>query len=221
MKFGPEPTADCTGAVLAHGHRLPDGGSVKKGRILDAADIAALVGAGIDEITVARLEAGEIGENEGARIVAEAAAGTALRTGIAATGRVNLYAERAGLVIYDPTRLNEVNRVSESVTVAAARPFAPLAEGRLAATVKIIPLGLDAKTATTCATQASAAEPLFAVAPFKPMRIGLLQSQLAFARGKLLDKTREVLANERASSARDVDMIKPQPNTRNGRISIT
>ena len=62
MKFGPEPTADCAGAILAHGYRLGKKGALKKGHVLGDEDLALLIAEGISEITVARLEPGDVGE---------------------------------------------------------------------------------------------------------------------------------------------------------------
>ena len=193
MKFGPEPTADCVGAILAHGYRLGDGASFKKGQLLDQTDVDQLLAHHIVELTVARLEPGDLGEDEGARAIGQAAGGDGLRLGTAATGRVNLYAQARGLVIYDPAGLDKINRISEAATLAAATPFSRAERGQIIATAKIIPLGLPAETVTACVTLASQPSPLISLAPFKQMRVGLLQTQLPFATEKLLDKTRLVL----------------------------
>ena len=46
VKFGPLPAAEAEGAILAHTLRLPSGGVLKKGRVLSAADVAALAASG-------------------------------------------------------------------------------------------------------------------------------------------------------------------------------
>ena len=199
MIFGPEHTERCAGAILAHGHRLGDKGSLKKGHVLAAGDIALLLDAGIAEITVARLEPGEVDENEGAQAIAAAAAGSMIRTGIAATGRVNMYATLSGLLVYDPDRLHAVNGIAEAATIAAAPPFARLNKGQLAATAKIIPLGLASAIVEQCAKAAGDVGALFTMAPFQPLRIGLLQTRLPFSTDKILDKTTAVLGRRATS----------------------
>ena len=52
MEFGERPLARAKGAILAHSHRLASG-RIRKGRRLDADDIAALEAEGIDRAIVA------------------------------------------------------------------------------------------------------------------------------------------------------------------------
>ena len=74
MRFGDLPIGDAAGAILAHGVRRA-AISLKKGRILSTADIAALRGAGITSVMAARLEADDIGEDAAAARIAAAIAG--------------------------------------------------------------------------------------------------------------------------------------------------
>ncbi len=199
MKFGPEPTAVCAGAILAHGYRITGVISLKKGHVLEDTDIAKLLDASIDEITVARLERGDIGEDEGARRIAKAAMGTNIIASPATTGRVNIYAETQGLIVYDQLRLTAVNKVTEAATLAALSPYSRVAKGQLIATAKIIPFGLAENFIAQIGALASKHQPLFSVAPFRARSIGLVQTELPFATGKLLDKTRDVLARRAAA----------------------
>ena len=52
MKFGPVPIAGAEGAILAHSVGLPDG-RLRKGKILDPADLERLEAAGLTEIIAA------------------------------------------------------------------------------------------------------------------------------------------------------------------------
>jgi len=74
MKFGPVPAGAAVGAILAHSTRLP-GRIIKKGQVLSADDIAAITDAGIEQITVAALEAGDISEDEAAAAITDALTG--------------------------------------------------------------------------------------------------------------------------------------------------
>ena len=62
-----------------------------------------------------------------------------MRCGAAFTGRVNLFAEAAGLVVFDAPAIDRINAVDESITVATLAPFRPVVTGDMVATVKIIP----------------------------------------------------------------------------------
>ena len=92
MQFGEVPTEKAEGAILVHSLRL-GATALKKGRILSAADIEAVAGAGIDEITVVRLEPGDVREDPAADRIAAAVAGSGIATAPAFTGRANLFAE--------------------------------------------------------------------------------------------------------------------------------
>ncbi len=92
MKFGTVPLAEAEGAIAAHSIRHRSG-VVKKGTRLDATLIARLSAEGIGEVVAARLEPGDVHEDEAARRVAEALCGENVRLDEAGTGRCNLYAE--------------------------------------------------------------------------------------------------------------------------------
>ena len=78
MRFGELPLAEAEGAILAHSVRA--GKLVyKKGRRLDAADVAALRRPGARSVIAARLGPDDVHEDEAARLVAAAAAGPHLR----------------------------------------------------------------------------------------------------------------------------------------------
>ena len=73
MQFGRSSVTGAAGAILAHGVRQGEI-SFRKGRVLSAADIALLQESGINEVTIARLESGDVGEDEAASRIAKAAA---------------------------------------------------------------------------------------------------------------------------------------------------
>ena len=71
MKFGDVALKDAENAILAHSMRLADG-ILPKGRVLDKDDIAKLAVAGISSVVAARLEDGDLNENEAALKIAKA-----------------------------------------------------------------------------------------------------------------------------------------------------
>ena len=66
MKFGPVPVFEAKGAILAHALQLPDQ-RLKKGRVLSVDDLAAIHATGEEQIIVARLEPGDVAEDEAAK----------------------------------------------------------------------------------------------------------------------------------------------------------
>ncbi|MDQ2092634.1 molybdopterin-binding protein [Rhodalgimonas zhirmunskyi] len=144
MKFGPVPLTAAEGAILAHSVQAGKK-RLRKGMVLEEAHLTALAAAGLSEVTVARLEAEDLHEDAAARAVAAALIsgdGDGLGAGTATTGRVNLIAQGAGVVVLDADKIAAVNRVNPMITVATVPPFQQLAKGGLAATIKIISYGV-------------------------------------------------------------------------------
>ncbi|RKF15215.1 molybdopterin biosynthesis protein [Roseovarius spongiae] len=139
MKFGAVPVEEAGGGILAHSIKLP-GGRLSKGLIIGPEEVAALRAAGVDRVTVARLEPGDVEENEAAADLARTLAGGApgVSLGPAVTGRVNLLADRAGIVQLDAARIDAANAVDPMITVATVAPMHQILPGGLIATVKII-----------------------------------------------------------------------------------
>ena len=188
MKFGPVALDEAQGALLAHRLRL-EGGALKKGRVLTAADLAALRDAGYQTVTVARLDSDDLGEDAAAEAVARAAGGAGLSLGTAATGRCNIYAARRGIAVIERDRIDACNRIDEAITIATVAPFTPVEAGDLVATVKIIPLAAPRATVGACVAVASAPEPLVRVAETTRRTVGLIQTRLAGTKSSVLDKT--------------------------------
>ncbi|MBT0956365.1 molybdopterin-binding protein [Alphaproteobacteria bacterium KMM 3653] len=144
MKFGPVPLAQAGGGILAHSLSLP-GGRLRKGRVLGAADLAALGAAGIAQVVIARLEDGDMGEDAAALRLAQAlTAGGPLRLGAAATGRVNIFADAPGVARVDPARITAANRVDPVISIATVPEWQRMEAGGMVGTVKIIAYGVAA-----------------------------------------------------------------------------
>lgn len=179
---------DAVGAVCGHTLRLRPGLVLKKGRVLSAADVAALREAGYVEILAAQLAEGDIGEDEAASRVAQAAAGSGLRCAEASTGRCNLHADRAGLLRVDAARVHALNGIDEAVTLATLPDFSPVAADALLATVKIIPFAVEGTVVARCLKAVQGG--VVSVQPFDPARVqvGLVLSRLPSVPESLLDR---------------------------------
>lgn len=141
MRFGPVPTGEAEGAMLAHSVRLAKG-RLRKGHVLGARDVATLLEMGLEEVIVARLDPGDVGEDLAATAVARALVpdpeAQGLRLTEAFTGRVNLIAEGPGVVDLDADRLNRLNRIDPMLTLATVPAWQQMGRGGMVATVKII-----------------------------------------------------------------------------------
>lgn len=188
MKFGPVAAAEAVGAILAHSTRLP-GRVIKKGQVLSGDDIAAILEAGIEQITVASLAPGDIAEDQAAAAITEALTGTCVHAGKAFTGRCNLISDAHGVLNFQREHLDRLNLVSESVTVATTPAFEVVGEGQLIATIKIIPFAISSAVLEAVIAAAKSGPPMISVAPFQARKTGLILTRLPGMKESILDNT--------------------------------
>jgi len=186
MKFGPVPPRQAEGATAVH--TIRQGALVlKKGTLIGPAEVAALEAAGIPEIVVSRLEPGDVSEDQAAAEIAKAVAGEGARVDRAFTGRANLFADAAGVLVVDKTAIDRLNRVDEAITFATLSAFKPVVAGEMIATVKIIPFAVSEAALKTAL--AMAGKPFIRVAPYKIGKVGVISTLLPGLAGKVVDKT--------------------------------
>src|ERR1700739_2178713 len=144
MKFGPASPADAIGGVTVH--TLRQGALVlKKGTTIGPDEVEALTRAGVKEIVVVRLEAGDVSEDAAAASIAQAVTGEGINVERAFTGRDNLFAARPGILVIDRAAVDRINAIDEAITLATLSAYKPVVEGEMIATVKLIPFGVEGK----------------------------------------------------------------------------
>ncbi|MGQ3354289.1 MAG: NTP transferase domain-containing protein [Phreatobacter sp.] len=193
MRFGPVAVDEALGGVVAHAVRRP-GLLLKKGSVIGLEEIAALKAAGLATVTVAMAEPGDIGEDEAAGRIAAAVAGEGLRIDPPFTGRANLFAAEAGVLVVDRAGIDRINRIDEAITLATLPAFAAVEAGEMVATVKIIPYAV----AGDRVEEALAAGPLVRVAPFVRRRVAIVSTLLPGLADKVVEKTLRVTADRLA-----------------------
>ena len=191
MKFGAVPVTQAEGGVAVHSIRQ-SGLVLKKGTLIGKPEIAALQAAGISEIVVARIEPGDVSEDAAAAEIAAAVAGTGVRVDRAFTGRANLFAENAGVLVVDKDAIDRLNQVDESITFATLAAYKPVVAGEMIATVKIIPFAVAEKARDAALAAAAAARPLVRVAPYRLRKIGVVSTVLPGLATKVIEKTLKV-----------------------------
>lgn len=190
MIFGPTPLAEARGAILAHTVRM-ERRVLKKGTVLEAADIAALQEGGHASVVAARLEAGDVPENEAADRLAQALMAPLLARSRASTGRVNLFAEAAGLLVVDAPAVDRLNRLDESVTVATLASHLPVKAKEMLATIKVIPFAVPGAILDVAETLARQGGPMLSVHPFRPLKVGLVVTELPGLKEKVMEGAAE------------------------------
>src|SRR6201988_5050789 len=197
MKFGPASPADALGGVTVH--TLRQGPLVlKKGTMIGPNEVEALKGAGVKEIVVVRLEEGEVSEDGGAATIAQAVAGDGVHVERAFTGRANLFAAHAGVLVVDRSAVDRINGVDEAITFATLAAYKPVVEGEMVATVKLIPFGVEAKLRDAAVLAASGGA--LRIAPYTIKRVGVVSTLLPGLAPKVVEKTLRVTAERLAAA---------------------
>lgn len=187
MLFGAIRLADAEGAVLAHRIVLP-GLVLEKGRRLGPDELARLREHGLESVTAALEEPGDLGEDEAADRLAAVLTGQGVRAEPAFTGRVNLFAMAGGVMLVDKAGVDALNALDEAVTLATLPAFAAVEPGQMVATVKIIPFAVPESLVARCLAIATE-RPLLRLAPFGAPAVRLIQTVLPGTATKMLDKT--------------------------------
>ncbi|MDJ1158388.1 molybdopterin-binding protein [Chelatococcus sp. SYSU_G07232] len=199
MKFGPLVVDEAEGAIAAHSVRV-DGLAIKKGKRLTAEDVMHLRAHGVATVTVARLEPGDVGEDEAALSLAGAIAGPGVRVEAPFTGRSNLFAGEAGVLVALREAIDAINTVDEAVTVATLPAYKPVVAGEMVATVKIIPYAISGEVLQRAEDAARAAGPALSVAPYRLRSVGVVSTRLPGLKESVIDKTLGVLTERLAPS---------------------
>ena len=219
MKFGPVPIADAIGATAVHSIRQGDF-VLKKGTRIGPSEIAALKAVGIKEITVACLDAGDVPEDQAAAEIAEGIKGEGLRADQAFTGRCNLFAENAGVLVVDKNAVDALNRIDEAITVATLPAYKPVVDGEMIATVKIIPFAVPRVARDRAVAAAAQAKPVIRVAPYRLRKIGIVSTLLPGLSPKVIEKTLKITAARIAPAGAEIIAERRVPHEQ-GALSRT
>jgi molybdenum cofactor cytidylyltransferase len=196
MRFGAVPIGEAEGGVAVHSIRK-DGIVLKKGTMIGRAEVEALKAAGISEIVVARMDPGDVSEDAAAAEIAAAVAGEGVRVDRAFTGRANLFADIAGILVVNKEAVDRLNRIDESITFATLPAYKPVVAGEMIATVKIIPFAVAAAQRDAAVAVAETV-PLLRVAPYRIRKIGVVSTLLPGLAAKVIDKTLKITADRLA-----------------------
>ena len=211
MKFGAVPLKEALGATAVHSIRQ-DGLVLKKGTPIGPAEVAALEAAGIKEVVVARLEPDDIAEDVAAAEIAKAVAGEGVHLDRAFTGRANLFAKTAGVLVLDKIAIDDLNRVDEAITFATLPAYKPVVAGEMIATVKIIPFAVSRQARD--AALAGAGKPLLRVAPYRIRKVGVVSTLLPGLAAKVIEKTLKITAERLAPAGAAIIAEQRVPHDR-------
>ncbi|MFW6042099.1 MAG: molybdopterin-binding protein [Chloroflexota bacterium] len=186
MRFGPVPLDEATGKILGHNVTGEDGRRLfRKGKPLTEDDIEQLRQAGRETVYVAELEPGDVDEDSAAGRIARGLLGDGLRLSGPSTGRANLYATCLGMVRVDVGRLLRLNRF-DGVTLATVQNNAVVNEGKMVATLKILPYAIAQQTVVAAEAICSSGSGLLRLEPLAERTVSLILSGSQSSRDRVV-----------------------------------
>jgi molybdenum cofactor cytidylyltransferase len=194
MKFGETELKDCLGAYLAHSF-VQNNLRIKKGTQLDEVHLNQLSQLGVQSLVVARLDEGDLHEDEAANLLGDLCTTSEIRREEAFTGRVNFYAKSSGMFVPNAELVASFNKVHPAITLATLETQTPVEAGRMIATLKIIPFAApkSACNEITKKLEKNTSADLLALKLFEKTRVGLIATRLPHLKQSTMDKTVNVL----------------------------
>jgi molybdenum cofactor cytidylyltransferase len=206
MIFGRVPLIQAQGGILAHNLKTASR-VLAKGGLVDDTAYHLLEEAGYTEITIARLEPGDVPEGEAATQLAQALLNTHLHRSHDVHGRANLFAEATGLLRLDTGKIERLNLLDESITLATLPDRSTVAPGGMIATLKIIPFAVPAAIMARARALLAEGPPVFTLKPFRPLTTGLVLTELPHLKNAALLHT--IAATEARVKTRGGTLLPP------------
>jgi len=211
------PVDQAVGMVLPHDitEIVKDefkGCAFKKGHIIRTEDIEHLRRLGKDHIYVLELSDNEIHENEAARLMAAALAGTGTRyTDDVVEGKVAIKAAHDGLLKINKEALFRFNLLGE-VMCSTLHTNTPVKRGEQVAASRLIPLVGERKLVSEAVSIAEAGEKIVQVLPLKTVKAGLVITGSEVFYGRIEDRFEQVLRSKLAELGSEVAMVGFAPD---------
>lgn len=206
MQFGQVKLSEARGCILAHNLKTPNK-LLRKGALIDAKIHKLLTESGYTEITVAQLEPGDIPEGRAAIMLGEALRGQHIKRSDDVHGRVNLFAQSAGLLRLNSTKIQQLNQLDEAITLATLPDYAVVVAGSMIATLKIIPFAVGFENMQAALNLIATDEPAFTVKPFAALQTALILTTLPHLKDAAITHTIE--ATKSRIEVRSGTMLPP------------
>ncbi len=188
------PTVDAEGAVLCHDITQIIKGVTKdavfrKGHVVTKEDIPVLLSVGKDQLYVWEQEEGILHENDAAQILCAMCRGEHMSCSEVKEGKIELVAERDGLLKVDNEGLKAVNSFGEMMIASRHGNFAVKKGDKLAGT-RIIPLVIredKMERARKAAMEATGGKPILRLLPFTHKKVGIVTTGNEVFYGRIQD----------------------------------
>lgn len=191
MKIYQVETENAVGRLLCHDitkieRGVYKGALYKKGHLIKTEDVDQLLDLGKKHIFVLELEQGELHEDEAGKRLAAAMAGPGLVTSSPSEGRVNLLAQKAGLLKIDVSRLFRINSVPD-VVVSTLHDCSPVKKNDLIAGAKVIPLVVHGSTVHAVEEICAEENPPISILSYHKFKIGAIITGREVFEGRIKD----------------------------------
>ncbi|MDL2253489.1 molybdopterin-binding protein [Ruminococcaceae bacterium OttesenSCG-928-I18] len=192
-------TKEAVGHVLCHDLTQIIPGVVKdavfrKGHVVTEEDIPVLLSMGKENLYVWENQTGMLHENEAAEVLYSMAAGPNMRPTEVKEGKIELIAEKDGLLQVDVERLRKVNRLGEMLISTRHTNF-PAKEGDRLAGVRVIPLVIP-KEKMDLAKKTAGSEPLLTLYPYRHKKAAIITTGSEVFKGRIEDKFTPVVRSK-------------------------
>lgn len=191
------PVEQAEGMVLCHDitRIVPGEGkgpAFRKGHVIEADDIPTLLRLGKEHIYVWDLADGLVHEDDAAARIAKAMAGEGTTLTQPCEGRINLLADRRGLLKINVDALRRCNSIDE-VTIATIHGDAVVSPGQMLAGTRVVPLVVANERLVAVEAVTAETGPVVSVLPFRPLKVGVVTTGGEVYHGRIKDKFGPVL----------------------------
>ena len=195
-------TEDAVGQVLCHDMTQIIPGAYKdarfrKGHIVTAEDIPVLLSMGKENLYIFDLREGKVHENDAAERMCALCLNEGMSRSEVKEGKIEIFAERDGLLRIDREKLCAVNAIDELMIATRHGDTAVEAGDKLAGT-RVIPLVID-EAKLIEAERIVGGSPMLEVLPFQLKRAGVVTTGSEVYHGRIEDKFTPVLEQKLAA----------------------
>lgn len=192
---------DAVGHVLSHDitkiiKGVTKDAAFRKGHIVREEDIPALLRLGKEHLYVWERRPGMLHENEAAEILYDICAGEYMRPSEVKEGKIEVIADRDGLLTIDVERLRKVNFLGEMM-IATRHSHVPVKKGDKLAGTRVIPLVIE-EAKMRRARELAGGEPLLRLRPFRPLKAGIVATGGEVYHGRIRDTFTPVIEEKLA-----------------------
>lgn len=188
---------DAEGAVLCHDitEIIPGtakGPAFRKGYIVKKEDISRLLKMGKEHLYVWEVDNTVLHENDAAMRIAKAVAGPGLVLTEAIEGKVELKAQRSGLLKINIDALEDINEINE-VVLASIHSNQLVDVGRTVAGCRVVPLVIDIDKICSVEEIGRLTFPVVEIKPLRSLKVGIVTTGSEVYQGLIEDQFGSVL----------------------------